>query len=250
LCKFGCEEDELSDLVGNGMLFKFPRTHHLFDAGGSGVSRDDLVMDSKDCEDYFGDSAKVVLVQEKVDGANLGISLTKDYEIICQNRSHYVTSESASQWTRLSDWIETHRMDLCRILEPERHILFGEWCYAKHSLHYTELPDYFLAFDIYDRFTGNFLSFKEMQKVLDQCDVPIFSVPIITTKKFLSRESVAALLDTKSAFRDDVVEGIYLRIETEDVLIKRCKLVRPDFVQGITEHWTKKVLVKNKILFA
>jgi hypothetical protein len=33
-------------------------------------------------------------------------------------------------------------------------ILFGEWMYAKHSIHYTRLPDYFIAFDIYDRKTG------------------------------------------------------------------------------------------------
>ena len=39
----------------------------------------------------------------------------------------------------------------------------GEWLYAKHSIHYTRLPDYFLAFDLYDRRTGVFHSSAERE---------------------------------------------------------------------------------------
>ena len=46
------------------------------------------------------------------------------------------------------------RITLCQILEPERHVLFGEWLFAKHSKHYTSLPAYFIAFDIYDKVRG------------------------------------------------------------------------------------------------
>ena len=30
-------------------------------------------------------------------------------------------------------------------------ILFGEWLYAQHSISYSNLPDYFLAFDLYNK---------------------------------------------------------------------------------------------------
>ena len=33
-------------------------------------------------------------------------------------------------------------------------MLFGEWLFAKHSKHYTSLPAYFIAFDIYDKVRG------------------------------------------------------------------------------------------------
>ena len=33
----------------------------------------------------------------------------------------------------------------------EKFILFGEWCYAQHSIFYDRLPDWFLGFDIYDK---------------------------------------------------------------------------------------------------
>ena len=70
------------------------------------------------------------------------------YEICFQNRSHYVTTESASQWKTLDLWKRQHQEALYSFLTPDL-VLFGEWCYSKHSIHYTRLPDYFLAFDMY-----------------------------------------------------------------------------------------------------
>ncbi len=70
------------------------------------------------------------------------------YEICFQNRSHYVTTETATQWKMLDNWKRQHQESLYSILTPNL-ILFGEWCYSKHSIHYTRLPDYFLAFDVY-----------------------------------------------------------------------------------------------------
>ena len=34
----------------------------------------------------------------------------------------------------------------------------ARWLYAKHSIGYDGLPDYFLAFDLFDRRRGQFLS--------------------------------------------------------------------------------------------
>ena len=33
-------------------------------------------------------------------------------------------------------------------------MLFGEWLWARHSVAYTKLPAYFVAFDIYNKRTG------------------------------------------------------------------------------------------------
>jgi hypothetical protein len=54
------------------------------------------------------------------------------------------------------------------------------------------------------------------------------------------------LLETKSQFRDGPVEGVYLRYEGAPDH-RRCKLVRPDFVQGITSHWMTGEQVKNTV---
>jgi len=57
------------------------------------------------------------------------------------------------------------------------------------------------------------------------------------------------LLETQSQYRDDVVEGVYVRIDNGDWSSERGKLVRSDFIQGIEEHWMKKELVKNIVKF-
>jgi hypothetical protein len=81
---------------------KFPRTAHLFDTGGKAVTRDDLLV--PDLE-FFLDSNKMIYVEEKVDGANVGFSLSPDGQILCQNRSHYVTASSQAQFQMLPLWL-------------------------------------------------------------------------------------------------------------------------------------------------
>ena len=147
------------------------------------------------------------------------------------------------------------------MIRPERDVLFGEWCYAKHSLHYTSLPDVFLAFDLFDAEKGKFLSRKRFLKRLEATTLKI--VPKIVCQAFASTSELLALLDTKSEFRDGFVEGIYLRLDQQrkDVeqpdgvkfgpfLERRAKLVRPDFIQSIEDHWSKGQLVKNVVIYS
>ena len=71
----------------------------------------------------------------------------------------------------LDTWIEKHSSDLFTCLRPDRDVLFGEWLYAKHSIHYTSLPDYFLAFDIYDKQAKRFFSTVEKLKSLEETGI-------------------------------------------------------------------------------
>ena len=83
----------------SGPTVKCPRTCHLADAGGSAVTRDDLLMTADDCETFLGRGAVHATVEEKVDGANLGISIDKKtQQIMFQNRSHFVNASTAAQW--------------------------------------------------------------------------------------------------------------------------------------------------------
>ena len=175
-------------------LFKFPRTKHLFDAGGSGVSRDDLLIDPGEENMFYTKSAKkgkagaaskrtrtengngtLVAVEEKVDGANLGISLGEDMRFLVQNRSHYINSKTHRQFALLDSWLSENSPGLFQVLgeEPGNYVLFGEWLYAKHSIHYTRLPGYFMAFDVYDCKAGKFFSWKERNRRLKGSEIPV-----------------------------------------------------------------------------
>ena len=97
-------------------LIPFPRTAHLFDTGGTAVSSDDWVLSEKSpffCE--FGKGAHVI-AEEKIDGANLGFSLSGTLEILAQNRSKFVTEAEHRQFAPLSSWIHKHRKSLLKIL--------------------------------------------------------------------------------------------------------------------------------------
>lgn len=95
----GARKGDESDSDGEGagsscLATKFPRTRHMLDLGG--VSRDDLLMDAREVDAFLAAArdAGGLVAEEKIDGANLGISMDPTtYQLRFQNRSHLVTSE-------------------------------------------------------------------------------------------------------------------------------------------------------------
>jgi hypothetical protein len=98
-----------------------------------------------------------VLVEEKLDGANLGFSVAAEGVLLAQNRGHYLLAPYSGQFARLRQWLAAREERLLDALGDDL-IAFGEWCAARHSLAYSTLPDWWLLFDIYDRRFGRFWS--------------------------------------------------------------------------------------------
>ena len=139
------------------------------------MSRDDLLMDKEEANTFYSGRHRqtVVSVEEKVDGANLGISISpSNYRLLVQNRAHYVNSQTHKQFSGLDQWLEEHSAGLFEVLVPGRHVLFGEWLFAKHSIHYTRMPGYFMAFDIYDKESERFYSRRERNRRLEGSGIP------------------------------------------------------------------------------
>ena len=85
-------------------FFRFPHTPHLAWLG-EGEPRDDKVMAKADVAAFL---ACDVVVEEKVDGANLGLSLSPEGELRAQNRGQYLHPPYAGQFARLAEWLSTH----------------------------------------------------------------------------------------------------------------------------------------------
>src|SRR5262245_16959926 len=152
---------------------RFPRTPHLIWLGRR-IPRDDKVLSLEEGTEFLKHS---LIVEEKVDGANLGISVGDQGELKVQNRGSFLSWDSLHpQFKPLPRWISTHRRVLTAALGSGL-ILFGEWCYAIHSVHYTRLPDWFLAFDVYDRTAGKFWSVERRNSLADE--VGLATVPEI-----------------------------------------------------------------------
>ncbi|OBZ68566.1 hypothetical protein A0H81_11574 [Grifola frondosa] len=146
-------------------LLKFPRTAHILNLGSA--SSDDIVSSMP----LFPDGTNVVIT-EKVDGANMGFSLSADRsQILVQNRSHYINPTSHEQFKKLGLWLDRRRDDLHRVLDrdpyfPQHYILYEEWLAATHSMEHTWHPDWFMAFDLYDRSSGQWMDRTTLETLL------------------------------------------------------------------------------------
>lgn len=219
---------------------KFPSTPHIAWLSPRPV-RGDKVLAPAEVAEFL---AHDVLIEEKIDGANLGISIRADGSLSLQNRGNRLEGKLTGQWERLRGWSAEHATGLRDHL-PREHVLFGEWCFARHSIAYDRLPDWFLAFDIYDTTTRRFWSAERRDSLLGQ--IGICSVPQLGRGRF-TLPDLKQMLDTPSSFSTAPREGIYLRQERSGLLVTRAKLVRPEFVQQIAEHWSKGLLHANHLV--
>jgi len=241
---FAASQELVLRLSAPILLFKFPRTPHLLDLGAA--TSDDITTDIPVLPDRGN-----VVITEKVDGSNMGFSLSSDRQkIIVQNRSHFVNSSTHEQFKKLDLWVERHREDLFKVLDrdehfPERYVLFGEWLYATHSIPYTHLPDRFMAFDIYDRSTEVWLCRKTLSALLSSTSIML--VPVVHEGKMPSDSELRRMIQQPSEYYDGRVEGIYIKVERNGVVVNRGKVVRGDFICG-NEHWTRAPLRVNGLL--
>jgi atypical dual specificity phosphatase len=120
--------------------------------------------------------------------------------------------------------------------DARQHILYGEWLYATHSVKYTHLPGWFVAYDLYDRVTQSFISREALSELLAATTIP--HVPLVYAGSVESVEQLKALVDGPSAFNHARREGVMVRVCKGDRLVSRAKLVRPDFIAG-NERWNK-----------
>lgn len=221
-------------------FFRFPHTPHIAWLG-DGTPRDDKVLAAFEAEAFL---AHGVILEEKVDGANLGFSVGSDGEVRAQNRGQYLPRPFTGQFVRLNEWLAIHEEALFEAL-GESLMLFGEWVAAVHSLEYPGLPDYFLVFDVYDRNARRFWSAARRNALASQ--LGLRSVHQIGMGHYRLSALKQMIATTPSAYREGECEGIYLRHEDKDWLIARAKLVHPDFTQSIGEHWRSRSLRWNSL---
>lgn len=221
-------------------FFRFPHTPHLAWIG-TDAPRDDKVLDLAEATSLL---AGHVLVEEKLDGANLGLSLANDGQLRVQNRGQYLQEPHAGQFTRLPAWLTQHCEAIRAVMRPEL-LLFGEWCAARHSLHYITLPDWFLLFDVYDRRNGKFWSSRQRNALAEKAGLKL--VPQVFCGHSSVEDLVSLVRNTPSHFRDGPLEGLVIRRESADWCEARAKLVRADFTQAIEQHWRKRAIEWNRV---
>jgi hypothetical protein len=234
----------------HGEFVKYPRTPHLF---GSRGTDDDKHLGDAESARFLADES--LIVEEKLDGTNVGIHLTGNGSMVLQCREHLITEGMHPQYDLFKQWAAVKRLVLEERL-ADRLILFGEWLYARHSIRYRGLSHYFFEFDIYDKETRGFLSLGRRLALLD--GTGLHTVPVIHTGP-LDRDRLVSLVGPSrfdSQFEnpltgqtDHLMEGLYLRTEARGVVTGRAKFVRTEFVEKAkrSEHWQHQAMTANRL---
>lgn len=212
---------------------KYPRTPHLPQSPGG--TRDDRRI--PDLSSFKGHP---VVFTEKMDGSNVCLEAGA-----CFARSH----EQAPTHPSFDMFKAFHARVRSKI--PDNHQLFGEWCYAKHSIEYTRLPGYFLLFGVRDTRSMTWGSWIEVELWADELCVP--TVPRLA--EYLPGEdlesAVAWYAKDKTSKAGDEREGFVMRwaeaFSDDDFERAVAKWVRADHVQT-PYHWKTMAMVRNRLL--
>lgn len=217
-------------------MSKYPRTYHLpFSPGGTS---DDKVISSIDHLNGIG-----LTISEKIDGSNTSLSRNG-----CFSRSHSGPPDHPS-----FDAFKALHSSI-KYMIPEDIFIYGEWCWAKHSIAYNKLPAYFLMFGVKDMTNKSWLSWSGVElwaKRLGLTTVPVVQKEIIfeTTKELQTFVEAEA---NKPSLCGGQREGLVLRktLSFSDPEFSRfvIKYVNKSFIEKIGDtHWKYKKIQKNKL---
>jgi hypothetical protein len=182
--------------------------------------------------DFFTD--KVVVASEKKDGESC--SMYPDY-------IHARSLDSKHHDSR--NWVKALHGRIKQDI-PEGFRICGENVYAKHSIFYEHLSDYFYVISIWDELNIA-LSWRETLSwcgLLNLTPVPVFYHGI--WDKDLIHKAYLEYCTTKA----DPVEGYVVRVEDKipfnDYKNSYAKFVRKNHVATST-HWMSEAVVPNRI---
>lgn len=198
---------------------KYPSTVHL--PWAERVTTDDKIIESVD-----GFCGQRVIVTEKMDGEN-----TSMYH----NKIHARSLDSVNHPSR--NWVKNFWGGIRHNIPHDIRIC-GENCFAKHSIHYTNLSSYFLGFNAWRENTC--LAWDETLELFNI--IGITPVPILYDGLFDEDKIRNISLDMNRQ------EGYVMRVADEFFIddFEKCvaKFVREGHVQT-DKHWMRGPIIPN-----
>lgn len=203
---------------------KYPRTYHLFNSEGT-------TSDDKTHLPTWNLKGLNVIVTEKMDGENTTMTRDKIHARSLDSNNHPSRNWVKGLWGNIKHEI------------PEGWRICGENLYAKHSIHYQNLPSYFLVFSIWNE--NNFaLSWNETE---EWCNLlGLISVPVLYQGTWKDD-----LINFSSKLDLNIQEGFVIRntnsFHYSDFQKNVAKWVRKGHVQT-DKHWTLQPIIKNILI--
>lgn len=221
----------------------YPRIPHL-DKSISNMTHDDIQLESSI---QFPITA---WVQEKVDGANMGVSWTSGP--VLRNRNHilnkgYIEKETPAkiQFRPAWNWLHDHGKEIREVsnecMSPVT--LYGEWMFAKHSLEYNKLPDLFMVYDIYSLEDRKFLAPDVVERLLSKTTIKYIKPHKVT---FNNINEIVEYSERVSDYRNGIREGIVIKISDNKFVTQSFKVVNRHFTRR--QDFNDVGIIKNKVV--
>lgn len=212
---------------------KYNRTFHL--PWSPGATSDDKI--AKDISTILN---QPIIITEKMDGSNTSLEANG-----CYARTHAAPPNHPS----FNALKALHAQIKTQIDEGIQ--IFGEWCYALHSIAYSELPGFFLSFAVRDLKNESWLSWEDVELWSEEISVP--TVPVLYKGTVTSENELRNITESLMNFdskcggqREGVVVRLQSQFNNNDFSSSVMKYVRANHVQS-SDHWKTQEIVKNKI---
>ena len=190
-------------------------------------------------DDFF--RGREVVVEEKLDGSQAAVSWKNGKPFLQGKNSHISDFDKRPQYAGFVQWAYENSAKL-ELLHG--YLVFGEWLKIRHYIPYDKLPDWFIAFDVYDGKRKKFLNLREKTEFLKS--VGLAQSPILYSGQVTMKLIESLTIGKPSAFSDSHMEGCIIKDYREQTMVK---FVVHEFIDGIDEdgHWMRHDAKLNKI---
>jgi hypothetical protein len=262
--------------VNDNQMISYPSTQHI---EGSNVQ----IGDDLKKLPFSLIKGRNLVIEEKLDGSNSGISFSSDGDLFLQSRGHFLNGGYGERHFALLKQMANQNIDILFDVIGDRYVVYGEWLYARHAIYYNKLISYFMEFDVYDKENEVFLSTDRRNNLLEPLRGLLPAAPVLATtfgenkielntyEDLMSFVAPSAFIDLSSSLSDftdeckyvkvrfgiehertdltGMMEGLYIKVEEDGVVTGRYKCVRRDFTQMVVDsdsHWQSRIIVRNK----
>ncbi len=206
----------------------YPRIPHL--PPGTGASRDDRVLSSRDARPFF---VEEIALEEKLDGASVVLWLDDHGGVAAATRGGGDAIDRAGQRGPLRAWA-AGRTDQLRGLLAGGWALYGEWLWFTHAVRYDQLPDWLIALDLWHPLDG----FAAHEARAQRVRTAGLSLPPELYRGIVGDADALASLVSRSGFTDGPPEGVVVRrLTATPGALRVAKALAPGYAAADDARW-------------
>lgn len=155
----------------------------------------------------------------------------KTMRVYLNNLLPNLNNPSAAQFASAWNWMHQNKSMFLNLDQHGPYSVYGEWMVQQHGMEYDALPDWFIAYDVYDFEKGHYIDPKKADEVLRTCG--FFVVPTLLYGKLDGYETLETMANGLSEYTVGAKrEGIVVKVSNGEAVTTKFKMVRQGFEQG------------------